>query len=130
MATFRIVLLTLAAAVTAVASAGDNLKSCLEHAVNDSSRVAFPGGLFYQEEVDRYNLNIPVTPAALTYPVSSQQVAAIVKCAADNDYPVQAKSGGHSYGNYGEFGWGASLQGKKVNARFWQGLVALMELLS
>lgn len=33
---------------------------------------------------------------------SSQQVAAIVQCAAENGYPVQAKSGGHSYGNYGE----------------------------
>lgn len=33
---------------------------------------------------------------------SSQQVAAIVQCAAENEYPVQAKSGGHSYGNYGE----------------------------
>jgi hypothetical protein len=33
---------------------------------------------------------------------SSQQVADIVKCAAENGYPVQARSGGHSYGNYGE----------------------------
>lgn len=32
---------------------------------------------------------------------SSQQVADIVRCAADNEYPVQARSGGHSYGNYG-----------------------------
>lgn len=104
MAALRIALLTLSAAALAVAGASNNLKSCLEYALTDSGSVAFPGDLFYEAEVDRFNLNIPVTPAALTYPVSSQQIAAIVKCAADNDYPVQAKSGGHSYGNYGESG--------------------------
>ncbi|KAL2004892.1 hypothetical protein VTN00DRAFT_3165 [Thermoascus crustaceus] len=32
---------------------------------------------------------------------SVEQVAAIFKCAAEANYKVQAKSGGHSYGNYG-----------------------------
>lgn len=105
-------LLALGLAVSAAASAGDNLRSCLENALAGSGRVDFPGDPFYQEEVDRLNLNIPVTPAALTYPVSSQQIAAIVKCAADNEYPVQAKSGGHSYGNYGESRQSASHLGK------------------
>lgn len=96
-------LLALGAATSALASTGDNLRSCLEHALTGSGSVAFPSDLFYQAEVNPLNLNFPVTPAAVAHPTSSRQVAAIVKCAADNDYPVQAKSGGHSYGNYGKF---------------------------
>lgn len=107
MATIKNALLTLGAAVSAVASTSDNLKPCLQYALTDSGSVAFAGDLFYQAEVNRYNLNIPVTPAAVTFPTSSQQVAAIVKCAVDNGYPVQAKSGGHSYGNYGKFAMSA-----------------------
>lgn len=104
MATLRNLLLTTSAASLAIASAADSLKPCLQYALTDSSTVAFPGDLFYQlVNVNRYNLNIPVTPAAVTFPTSPQQVAAVVKCAADNGYPVQAKSGGHSYGNYGVF---------------------------
>lgn len=104
MAAIRNFLLTASVASVAVASGGDNLKSCLKYALTDSGSVAFPGDLLYQlVDVNRYNLNIPVTPAAVTFPTSSQQVAAVVKCAADNGYPVQAKSGGHSYGNYGVY---------------------------
>lgn len=102
MAAVKIALLTLGAAASVVAGTSDNLRSCLENALPDSDSVAFPNDPFYQQEVNRLNLNIPITPAALTWPHSSQQIAAIVKCAADNDYPVQARSGGHSYGNYGE----------------------------
>jgi len=95
-------LLAAGAASAAVASSSDNLKSCLEYALTDSGSVAFAGDLLYQAaDVQGYNLNIPLTPAAVTFPTSSQQVAAVVKCAADNGYHVQAKSGGHSYGNYG-----------------------------
>lgn len=103
MTAFRYALLTLCVAASVAASGSGNLKKCLQYALTDSGSVAFPGDLFYQQEVNRYNLNIPVTPAALTYPISSDQVAAIVKCAADNNYPVQSRSGGHSYGNYCEF---------------------------
>lgn len=89
-------------ASVAVASSDDNLKSCLQYALTDSGRVAFSGDFLYQSTaVNAYNLNIPITPAAVTFPTSSQQVSAIVKCAADNGYHVQPKSGGHSYGNYG-----------------------------
>lgn len=49
---------------------------------------------------------------------SSQQVAAVVKCAADNRYPVQAKSGGHSYGNYGVY-----------SARTWKGRTVCPEAI-
>jgi FAD/FMN-containing dehydrogenase len=53
--------------------------------------------------VHPYNLNFPVTPAAIAFPKTSDQIAAIVKCAAENGYKVQARSGGHSYGNYGTY---------------------------
>jgi FAD/FMN-containing dehydrogenase len=86
----------------------DNLKSCLKSALKEGDSVAFSGDIFYQlVDAKRYNLNIHVTPAAITFPSSSQEVAAVVKCAADNGYPVQAKSGGHSYGNYGLFSAGS-----------------------
>ncbi|KAJ5225248.1 hypothetical protein N7468_006473 [Penicillium chermesinum] len=76
--------------------------SCLLAAVgNSSSSVAFNGDLLFSSHVSRYNLNIPVAPIAVTYPESAQQVAKIVKCAADYNLKVQAYSGGHSYGNYG-----------------------------
>lgn len=102
MAAVRDLLLAASVASVAVASGSDSLNSCLRQALTKSGSVAFPGDLFYQQaDVNRYNLNIPVNPAAVTFPTSSQQVAAVVKCAADNGYPVQAKSGGHSYGNYG-----------------------------
>lgn len=101
MAAIRNLLLTAGAASAAVASSSDNLKTCLQYALTDSGSVAFAGDPFYQvADVKGYNLNIPVTPAAVTFPTSSHQVAAVVKCAADNGYHVQAKSGGHSYGNY------------------------------
>ncbi|KAF2463385.1 FAD-binding domain-containing protein, partial [Lindgomyces ingoldianus] len=57
---------------------------------------------FYQlSHVKPYNLDIPITPAAVTYPMTVDHVAAIVKCAADNNLKVQARCGGHSYANYG-----------------------------
>ncbi|KAJ5281437.1 hypothetical protein N7478_006809 [Penicillium angulare] len=102
MASLRALLWTISVASVAVASSDDNLKSCLQYALTDSGRVAFSGDFLYQSTaVNAYNLNIPITPAAVTFPTSSQQVSAIVKCAADDGYHVQPKSGGHSYGNYG-----------------------------
>ncbi|PYI04791.1 glucooligosaccharide oxidase [Aspergillus sclerotiicarbonarius CBS 121057] len=84
-------------------STASNLRQCLLTAVqNDPTLVAVDGDLLYQAlAVKVYNLNWPVTPAAVTFPKSTQQVASIVSCAATLGYKVQAKSGGHSYGNYG-----------------------------
>ena len=80
----------------------DTLAQGLVYAVDGNhSLVAFSNKLFYQvEDVKRWNLSIPVTPIAVTYPKTSAQVAAIVKCAAAHNVKVQPKSGGHSYGNY------------------------------
>ncbi|KAJ5998167.1 hypothetical protein N7499_005454 [Penicillium canescens] len=78
-------------------------RDCLVSAVGGvAAHVAFQDTLLYQATaVELYNLNIPVTPAAVTYPQSTDEIAAVVKCASDYDYKVQARSGGHSFGNYG-----------------------------
>ena len=80
-------------------------RDCLVNAVGgNQALVAFQDQLLYQSAaVNAYNLNIPVTPAAVTFPESSEQIAAVVKCASEHDYKVQARSGGHSFGNYGTF---------------------------
>ncbi|KAJ8120644.1 hypothetical protein ONZ43_g2700 [Nemania bipapillata] len=59
---------------------------------------------FAQEKiswVNRYNLDLPVTPIAVTRPQTAQDVSGFVKCAAANSVKVQPRSGGHSYANYG-----------------------------
>ncbi|OBT68130.1 hypothetical protein VE03_01441 [Pseudogymnoascus sp. 23342-1-I1] len=82
-------------------------QSALEKSISaalggDESLYAFPGKPFYQAQyVKRYNLSIPLTPAAMTFPKTTAQVAAVIKCAVDANVKVQARSGGHSYGNFG-----------------------------
>lgn len=73
----------------------------LEVAIGDKSLVAGPKKPLYQSKnVKRYNLAIPVTPAVVTYPKTSAQVAAIIKCAVDAGLKVAPRSGGHSYANH------------------------------
>ncbi|CAG8041083.1 unnamed protein product [Penicillium nalgiovense] len=76
-------------------------RDCLVSAVGPA-HVTFQDALLYQTTaVDPYNLNVPVTPAAVTYPQSAEEIAAVVKCAAEYDYNAQDRSGGHSFSNYG-----------------------------
>lgn len=76
------------------------LSQCLTSAVKD---VAFPDKFLFQLlDARPYNLDIPVHPLAVTYPESNDDVAAIVTCATKFGSKVQARSGGHSYGNYGK----------------------------
>ncbi|CAG8398300.1 unnamed protein product [Penicillium salamii] len=125
--------LLLAATATAVALASptEKLNSCLGHILTHRENIAVSGDTFYQRWVNRYNLDIPVTPAAVTFPRSSQQVAAVVKCAAENGFPVQPKSGGHSYGNH----YGAvvvdlkHLQQFSMNRTNWQATIGAGTLL-
>jgi hypothetical protein len=48
--------------------------------------------------VQPYNLDIDVTPAAVVRPRTAEDVSGVIRCAATNNFKVQAKSGGHSYG--------------------------------
>ena len=81
----------------------DLLHHCLTLAVsNNHHLIAFPNDPFYQlADVQRWNLAIDVIPKAVTFPETTTQVAAIIKCASEAEVKVQAKGGGHSYGNYG-----------------------------
>jgi len=75
------------------------LQNCLKTAVG-SQNVAFPSAFWQLSDVKRYNLDIDSNPAAITYPKSNEQVASVVTCARNNKAKVQARSGGHSYGNF------------------------------
>lgn len=86
-----------------VLRAGDkDLENCLNDAVGgDKARAQFPDEFLYElKDARPLNLDIPVTPAAITYPETSEEVAAIVRCAVRYNRKVQGRSGGHSYGNY------------------------------
>ncbi|KAL1792056.1 hypothetical protein ACET3X_009807 [Alternaria dauci] len=77
------------------------VQKCLEKAIGKDN-VAFKNTPFFQlAHVKPYNLDIPVPPAAITYPKSTDEIAAIVKCAVNNSLKVQPRCGGHSYANYG-----------------------------
>jgi len=80
------------------------LGDCLNSVCNGrTSCVAYPDNPLYQIAwVNRYNLDIPVKPVAVTRPNTAEDVAGFIKCAASNNVQVQAKSGGHSYANFGK----------------------------
>lgn len=75
------------------------LATCLDAVCNGRSDcVAYPSDPLYQITwVNRYNLDIDVSPIAVTRPETAQDVSDFVKCATTNNVKVQAKSGGHSY---------------------------------
>lgn len=81
------------------------IQACLEEAVSkDASRARFPSEPDYaSKHVRPYNLNFQHTPAAVMYPNSSTEVAAIVNCASKNHVRVQARGGGHDLTNKGMF---------------------------
>lgn len=76
-----------------------SLADCLQAVCDGRSEcVAFPSTPFYNIGwVKPYNLDIPVVPAAVIRPDDAKDVSGAVKCAAEHDVAVQAKSGGHSY---------------------------------
>lgn len=80
-----------------------DLQECLVKAVDgQTAQVKFPDEPNFKEtDLRPYNLNLPYQPFAITYPKSTNQVAAIVQCAASNGRKVQARSGGHDYTNKG-----------------------------
>ncbi|KAG5920119.1 hypothetical protein E4U42_006308 [Claviceps africana] len=87
------------------------LQQCLDSVCNGRSGcVRYPGQPFYQMSwVKPYNKAIGITPAAVIRPNTADEVAEAVKCAAKQGVYVQARSGGHSYGNFGAGGQDGSL---------------------
>lgn len=79
-------------------------QQCIAQALSgDSSRFAFPQDLLFDlTDLEIYNLDRPVTPAAIVYPNHVQEVSAVVVCATQYGVAVQGRSGGHSYDNNGE----------------------------
>ncbi|KAL1860570.1 hypothetical protein VTK73DRAFT_7278 [Phialemonium thermophilum] len=115
------------------------VRTCLDticHGRHDC--VGYPDDPFYQVHwVKPYNLALDIVPAAVTRPRTAEEVAGIVKCAAANHYKVQAKSGGHSYANYGLGGADGAVavdmvnfQGFAMDNSTWQATVGSGTLLS
>ncbi|KAM3457070.1 hypothetical protein NHJ6243_007943 [Beauveria neobassiana] len=80
-----------------------SIASCLDRiCVGRMDCVAHRGDWLYQAQwVKPYNLDMPVTPAAVMRPRTADEVARAIQCAASKNVQVQAKSGGHSYANFG-----------------------------
>lgn len=94
-------------------------RNCLDAICsNRSDCVAYPDTPLYKISwALPYNFANWVTPAAVFRPDTAQDVADAVKCAVEYGFRVQAKSGGHSYGNYGLGGDDGALSIDLVNLR-------------
>ncbi|KAI0539011.1 hypothetical protein GGR58DRAFT_466292 [Xylaria digitata] len=108
------------------------LATCLNAVCNGRTDcVAYPNNPLYQISwVNRYNLDLPVTPIAVTRPQTAQDVSGFVKCAATNNVKVQPRSGGHSYANYGLGGQDGELvidllklQEFSIDTKTWQATI-------
>lgn len=97
-------LLTGTLAGLGTAAAQQPFQKCVEKALGGNKDLySFPQNLLYEvEDVHPYNLDHPLVPAAVTYPESTEQVSGVVQCAHEAGIAVQARSGGHSYLNYGQ----------------------------
>lgn len=81
-------------------SPSSQLVSCLTNALSRAD-ISLSQDPFYQlSAVKPYNTAFSITPAAVTRPRSADEVAAVVKCAADEGLKVQPRSGGHSFADY------------------------------
>ncbi|KAF3762891.1 FAD-binding domain-containing protein [Cryphonectria parasitica EP155] len=87
--------------LTVLASLQDCLNGVCAGRSNCVAYASDSDPLYQIEWVKAYNLAIDVTPTAVIRPNSTQEVAATVQCAAENGIKVQARSGGHSYANFG-----------------------------
>jgi len=92
------ILLVATIAAVATAQSNSSFTQCLDAALgSDASLYSTQQGA-----VRPFNLNYVTTPAAYTFPKTAQQVSEVVKCAHTAKVAVQARSGGHSYANYGK----------------------------
>lgn len=99
---------TVLATVNFLPSALATLQDCLNDVCagsEDCVRFADEGldilNIYQRDWVKPYNLAVDVNPEVVIRPDSADKVAATIQCAAQNGYKVQAKSGGHSYANFG-----------------------------
>lgn len=85
------------------AQANSPFQQCIRDALgNHGKQFAFPQDVLFQaQDVQPYNLDHPIIPAAVVYPKSPDEVSNVVICAHDAGIAVQPRSGGHSYCNYG-----------------------------
>lgn len=83
--------------------ANSPFQQCIRHALgNHGKQFAFPQDVLYQaQDVQPYNLDHPIIPAAVVYPKTADEVSNVVICAHNAGIAVQPRSGGHSYCNYG-----------------------------
>ena len=97
-------LVTIPTAAVAVKASNDTFLQCLESAFgNDTNLYSLPEDpLFLHGDVTLYNLDYLNIPAAIISTKTQQQVSQAVKCAHTAGVAVQARSGGHSYANYGK----------------------------
>ncbi|RYN48464.1 hypothetical protein AA0118_g11871 [Alternaria tenuissima] len=104
-------LVTIPTTAVAVKASNDTFLQCLESAFgNDTNLYSLPEDpLFLHGDVTLYNLDYLNIPAAIISPKTQQQVSQAVKCAHTAGVAVQARSGGHSYANYGLGGFNGSL---------------------
>ncbi|UNI23960.1 hypothetical protein JDV02_009747 [Purpureocillium takamizusanense] len=95
------------------------LQQCLSTVCNGRlGCVAFPSDALYQAAwVKPYNLDVPVTPIAVFKPSTAEDVSGAIKCAVKSNVHVQAKSGGHSYANFGLGGEDGELMIDLVNLK-------------
>jgi hypothetical protein len=103
-------------AATAARASNVTFVQCLEAALgNDTNVYSLPEDpLFLQGDVKPYNLNYLTIPAAIAFPKTQQQVSEVVKCAHTAGVAVQARSGGHSYANYGKSECRKNARGREV----------------
>jgi FAD binding domain len=78
------------------------LQTCLNSIfTSNPGAVSYPSDALYQlTAVKAYNSDIPITPAAVVRPSTTDEVSRVVQCAVASSLKVQPRSGGHSYGNY------------------------------
>jgi hypothetical protein len=109
-------LATVLTAATAAGASNATFVQCLEAALgNDTNFWSLPEDpLFLQGDVKPYNLNYLTIPAAIAFPKTQQQVSGVVKCAHTAGVAVQARSGGHSYANYGKAEFKKKARGHEV----------------
>ncbi|KIW05866.1 uncharacterized protein PV09_03067 [Verruconis gallopava] len=89
-------------ASTSNCSSRHSLRYDLLRAVGGERKcIAFPEQSSYRTSTVGCNLEISVKPAAIAFPRKVQHIQDLVTTSAKHGLNVQARSGGHSYGNYG-----------------------------